>query len=56
MLLIVIFLNKLALKFDYSLIKYDNFSKRHHREKLQKIINEIDWDNKYQINLNKYIN
>jgi hypothetical protein len=42
-----------SLKFDYSLSKYDNFSKRHHREKLYKLINDIDWDNEYKIRLLK---
>ena len=42
---------KLALKFDAKSIKWDNFSKKHHREKLYKQIEEIDWDNEYKINL-----
>lgn len=38
------------LKFDYSLSKYDSFSKKHHREKLFGLIEKIDWQNKTKIN------
>jgi hypothetical protein len=43
----------LAAQFDPSLTKWDNFSKRHHRDKLYKYINEIDYDSEYKINHNK---
>jgi hypothetical protein len=41
------------LKFDPSLNKYDNFSKKHHREKLFKLLNDIDWENEYKIKIYK---
>jgi len=42
-----------TLKFDPSLNKYDVFSKKHHRDKLFQIINQIDWDNEYKIKNSK---
>ena len=42
-----------TLKFDPSLNKYDNFSKKHHREKLFQTISEIDWSNEYKLKMAK---
>ncbi len=38
------------MKFEPVLSKYDVFSKRHHREKLFNLINNIDWENKTKLN------
>lgn len=42
-----------SLKFDPYLNKYDTFSKKHHREKLYKLINDLDWENEYKIKVLK---